>query len=301
MTRTLVTGASGFTGRYLVQALAAAGHEVHALVQDADGMDRQSDVWIHGCDLTDAAACRQVVDRVKPDLVAHLAAVAFVAHADPFEMYRTNILGTRNLLAALADGPARPSAILVSSSANIYGNRSEGVLDERSPVQPANDYGVTKGAAEMLCGVYADALPLIVTRPFNYTGVGQSPRFLIPKIVDHARRQAWDIQLGNIAIARDFSDVRTVVDAYCRLLAEPRSVGGTFQICSGRAVSLEQILTMVEQLSGHDFTVTVNPDLVRAQEVVSLCGTPAHIESVIGPLRHIPLAETLEWMLRQND
>lgn len=300
MSRALITGASGFTGHYLVKALQAAGHEVHATVQDGSGAEARGSAFVHGCDLTDAEACQRLVDQVQPELVAHLAAVSFVAHADPSEMYRTNILGTRNLLAALAQTSIRPSAVLVTSSANIYGNRSEGILDETAPVQPANDYGVTKAATEMVCSIYADRLPLIVSRPFNYTGAGQSPRFLIPKIIDHARRQAWDIPLGNIAIARDFSDVRTVVDAYCRLLAEPRAIGGTFQICSGQAVSLEQILAMVERLADGRFTVHVNPDLVRANEVISLCGTPAHIESVIGPLKSIPLNETLEWMLHHH-
>ncbi|CAM5360474.1 NAD-dependent epimerase/dehydratase family protein [Sphingobium scionense] len=300
MRRALITGASGFTGHYMVKALAAAGHEVHALVQAADGQGTNGAHFVHACDLTDADACHRVVDSVRPEWVVHLAAVAFVAHSDPSEMYRTNILGTRNLLAALAAASSRPEAVLVASSANIYGNRSEGILDETSPVQPANDYGVSKAAVEMICRIYADTLPMIVTRPFNYTGAGQSPRFLVPKIIDHARRGQWDIQLGNIAIARDFSDVRTVVDAYCRLLQHPRAAGGTFQICSGRAVALEEILAMIETFAGGRFAVRIDPDLVRPNEVISLCGTPALLESVIGPLTPVPLADSLKWMLQHN-
>jgi nucleoside-diphosphate-sugar epimerase len=150
---------------------------------------------------------------------------------------------------------------------------------------------------EMLCATYAKRLPLIVARPFNYTGVGQSQDFLIPKIVAHARTRQPNIRLGNLAIARDFSDVRMIVDAYLRLLQEPRALGSTFQLCAGTVVSIRQLLDIVGGLSGHAMDVIVDPHLIRAGEVISLCGTAAHVESVIGPLRHVPLSETLGWML----
>lgn len=300
MTRALITGASGFTGRYLAAALRSAGYDVHAIAQNTD-LRAVGIGTIHACDLTDAVSCRQVVAALAPDLVIHLAAISFVAHDNPDDMYQVNLLGTRNLLDALARAPRHPAAVLIASSANIYGNRARGMLTEDTPVRPANDYGVSKAAAELLCGTYAADLPIIIARPFNYTGVGQSPRFLIPKIVDHVRRGERQIQLGNIKIARDFSDVRTLVDAYLRLLMEPKAIGGTFQICSGNAVSLETILDLIAELSGNPLSVIVDPSLVRTNEVPSLCGTPARIEALIGPLRHIPLRQTLEWMLNHDD
>jgi len=299
-TRALITGASGFTGRHLAAALRLAGHDVHAIVQQADPQATADIGTIHPCDLTDADACRDVVAAVEPDLVIHLAAISFVAHDDPEDMYRVNLLGTRNLLDALACAPRTPTAVLIASSANIYGNRSSGILTEDTPVRPVNDYGVSKAAAELLCGTYAADLPLIIARPFNYTGVGQSSRFLIPKIVDHVRRGEREIKLGNIKVARDFSDVRTLIDAYLRLLAEPKAIGRTFQICSGKAISLETILDWITAISGRTLSVMVDPALVRGNEVTSLCGTPARIEALIGPLRHIPLRETLGWMLNHD-
>jgi nucleoside-diphosphate-sugar epimerase len=149
----------------------------------------------------------------------------------------------------------------------------------------------------MLCRLFADRLPLIVTRPFNYTGVGQSLRFLIAKIVDHARRRSPRIELGNMDVARDFSDVRTVVDAYARLLEASAAVGGTYNICSGEMVSLRNVIDDVERLTGHGMEAVVNADFVRANEVISLCGDPSRIESVIGSLARIPLEQTLRWML----
>ena len=296
MTRTLVTGAAGFTGRYVAHALAERGHEVHGLVHMHEP-ELADIVRAHEADLTDQDALKKVVAEVRPDHVVHLAAIAFVAHGDIEQMYRTNVVGTRQLLDALAESPATPSSVLIASSANIYGNAREGVLDESVPAAPANDYGVSKVATEYVAQLYASRLPITVLRPFNYTGRGQSIDFLLPKIVAHARARAPVIELGNLDVARDFSDVRTVAAAYAKLLTEPAAVGETFNICSGRAVSLREVVEMVSELSGHPLEVTVNPAFVRANEVRTLCGSPEKLEKIIGPLDSIPLRETLGWML----
>ena len=296
MTRTLVTGAAGFTGRYVAHALAERGHEVHGLVHMHE--PELADVaHVHEADLADLDAVRKIVDEVRPDHVVHLAAIAFVAHGDIEQMYRTNVVGTRQLLEALAASTATPSSVLIASSANIYGNAREGVLDETVPAAPANDYGVSKVATEYVAKLYASRLPITVLRPFNYTGRGQSVDFLLPKIVAHARARAPVIELGNLDVARDFSDVRTVAAAYAKLLTEPAAIGETFNICSGRAVSLREVVEMVSELSGHPLEVRVNPAFVRANEVRTLCGSPDKLEKVIGPLGSIPLRQTLGWML----
>jgi nucleoside-diphosphate-sugar epimerase len=165
------------------------------------------------------------------------------------------------------------------------------------PVAPANDYGVTKAAAELVAALYKARLPLIIVRPFNYTGRGQAEHFLIPKIVAHARRRDPLIELGSLDVERDFSDVRTVVDAYVRLLETPAAIGGTFNICSGRAVSIRQILDIVERLSGHRLEVRVNPAFVRHDELKTLRGSAARLEQLIGALAAQPLEDTLRWML----
>lgn len=296
MTRTLITGAAGFTGRYLAAALSAGGHHVHALVHEGDSSRIDGVDAVHHCDLTQAESTRDAVAAIAPDHVVHLAAIAFAAHRDVGEIYRTNILGTRHLLGALADLAMRPQSVLVASSANVYGHRA-GRMDEAAPVTPFNDYGVTKAASELVCALFTDRLPLVTVRPFNYTGLGQSADFLIPKIVDHARRGVCRIELGNLDVARDISDVRMVVDAYQRLLECPQSPGKTFNICSGRATDLRDIVAMVSEIADHPFDIATNPAFVRAGEVRSLCGDPSFIERTIGPLNHIPLRQTLEWML----
>ncbi len=297
MTRTLVTGAAGFTGRYLTSLLAQRGHDVHGVVHHCPEEPIVDAAAVHVADLADYEAIAGVVDQARPQHVVHLAAIAFVGHDDIAEMYRANVVGTRQLLEALTSLEEPPKSVVLASSANVYGNAREGVLDETFPPAPANDYGVSKVAAEYVARLYAARLPLIVVRPFNYTGRGQAANFLIPKIVNHARENAPLIELGNLDVARDFSDVRSVVDAYSRLLDAPQAIGGTYNICSGRAVSLSEILELVSELTGHEFDVRVNPSLVRSDEVRTLSGSSGKLEAVIGQLAPIPLKETLQWML----
>lgn len=294
--RVLITGASGFTGRYLAPLLADSGYEVHGTFY-GEPADVPAVAQLHQLDLGDCEAVLRTVADIAPHKVVHLAAISFVAHADVAEMYRTNVVGTRNLLEALVRAPAKPPAVLLASSANVYGNARGGIIDESVPPAPVNDYGVSKAAGELVAGTYGERLPLIVVRPFNYTGRGQAPEFLIPKIVRHVREGAPEIELGNVDVARDFSDVRGVVDAYARLLEAPAAIGGTFNICSGRATTIAELLDLARQISGRELDVRSNPALMRANEVRSLWGSARRVEQVIGPLAMPPLAETLRWMI----
>lgn len=281
--RALITGLGGFTGQYLRAELSAHGHEVVGLKAD----------------LTDALAMEAEVRRVQPDWVVHLAGIAFVGHGEPNDFYRVNLMGTRNLLAALAGCDRTPACVLLASSANVYGNASEGMLSEAALPVPANDYAVSKLAMEHMARLWFDRLPIVITRPFNYTGAGQKESFLLPKIVGHFHRQAQELELGNLDVWRDFSDVRAVVEAYRRLLeVSPR--GETVNVCSGRTHSLREVLAMAEEISGHSLRVTVNPAFVRANEVKVLCGDSARLVRLIGAWSSPPLEDTLRWMLERS-
>ena len=302
MSRILITGVDGFTGRYLAPALAAEGHEVHGLVQRAPEPDQPVQPGVHAlhaCDLLDPAGLMRVVDQVRPDKVAHLAGIAFVGHGDVGAIYSTNLIGVRHLLAALAamaGGDAPPSAVLLASSANVYGNSTAGVIDESVPPAPANDYAVSKLAMEYMAATWHAQLPITVVRPFNYTGVGQSEDFLLPKIVSHFRRRAALLELGNLDVERDFSDVRTVVDCYARLLRS-NAAGQVFNVCSGVGHTLRGVLQMAVDITGHMPEVRVNPAFVRANEVPKLVGSRAALERAIGAVAGPALRDTLRWML----
>ena len=297
MSKVLITGADGFTGRYLAKELSSAGHEVHGLVHMPMPEGVEGVTQLHVANLCDLPALSAVVQAVQPEKVAHLAAIAFVAYGDVSAIYNTNLVGTRNLLESLVLSKSQLSAVLLASSANIYGNSVEGTLDESTPAAPANDYAVSKLAMEYAAALYADRLPLIIARPFNYTGVGQSESFLIPKIISHVRRKAPVIELGNLDVARDFSDVRNVARVYHRLIESPLAVSQAFNVCSGKAWSLNEVLTMVREISGHDFEVKVNPAFVRQNEVKTLLGSRTKLNATTGEMPEIELRETLRWML----
>ena len=298
MRRVLVTGAHGFTAQYLVPRLIERGAEVHGLSRPvAPGAPVPGSITVHEADLSDFDAVAGLVDSLRPDVVIHLAGISFVAHSNVREIYDANLVGSRNLLQALVDANVRPDAVLLASSANVYGNQRAGVLTEESPTQPVNDYGISKLAMELVARLFTDRLPIIIVRPFNYTGVGQSTDFVIPKIVDHIRRRAKTIQLGNLDVERDFSDVRGVVDCYMRLLASPDAIGGTFNVCSGRGSTLREVIELAQHLSGHTMTIETNASLVRGNEVKTLYGDNHRLTSTIGELGMPPLESTLQWMI----
>lgn len=293
--KALVTGITGFTGPYLSQALSRRGISVVGLAHSAAAIPEVERV--HVVDITDRDAVRDVVLAEEPDLAVHLAAISSVVHDDVEEIYRTNLIGTRNLLEALAALGAKPRSVLVASSSNVYGNRNEGIMREGMTPDPVNDYSVSKVSSEMIAGMYRSRLPVCVARPFNYTGVGQSSTFLIPKIVEHVRSRQKIIHLGNLEVARDFSDVRFVAEAYARLLHCVDAVGLTVNVSSGRAYRLDEILRKVASISGHNLEVHVDSELVRDNEVRSLWGDSSLLDRLIGPIDRIPLEATLRWML----
>lgn len=278
--RILVTGLNGFTGPYVRRALEEHGHLVVGLTAD----------------ITNPPAVEQEVRALRPEAVVHLAAISFVGHGDANAFYQVNLIGTRNLLDALAQHANDLRCVLLASSANIYGNTTDGVVDESAPPSPMNDYAASKLSMEYMARLWMDKLPIVITRPFNYTGVGHDTRFVIPKLVAHFARRAESIDLGNLDVEREFNDVRTVCEAYLRLLQLGRS-GQTYNICSGQPISLKPVIDTLKLITGHDLRVEVNPSFVRANEVRRLCGDPAKLDACIGELRPPALEETLRWML----
>jgi nucleoside-diphosphate-sugar epimerase len=289
--RALLTGCHGFTGHYVAAELEAAGYEVVGLAHDGDAPR----AGVLRANLLDRAAVRRAVAEARAEVVVHLAAISFVAHGDTDEIYRVNVVGTRNLLEALADAEVKPRSVVLASSANIYGNASVEPMGEVTPPAPANDYAVSKLAMEYMARLWMEHLPITLVRPFNYTGVGQSENFLIPKVVAHFRRGEQIIELGNTDVARDFSDVRDVARAYAAILARAPA-GEVINICSGSAHSLDDVLNMMARIAGYEIEVRVNPAFVRANEVKHLVGSNARLHTLTGFAPSIALEDTLRWM-----
>ncbi|AOV17468.1 epimerase [Acidihalobacter aeolianus] len=292
MTKVLITGYRGFTGVYVAERLRALGMDVLGLVQGpANAADEVSG------DLSRRDELAEIIAAYAPTYVVHLAALSFVGHGDARAFYDVNLFGTLNLLEALAKLPAAPERVIIASSANVYGTPGLEVLDESVCPGPVNHYANSKLAMEHMVRTWCDRLPIVLVRPFNYTGVGQDEKFLIPKIVSHFKRRAEAIELGNLDVARDFSDVRDVAEVYARLLTSQDAIGQTVNICSGRAYALRDVLEKVSTLSGHRLEVRVNPAFVRANEVPKLVGDHSNLLKYTGFQPGIPLEETLRWML----
>lgn len=283
--RVLVTGCSGFTGVYVKRELEAEGYRVF----DAERAGSHFD-------LVQPASIGKVLEEAAPQYVIHLAALSFVGHADSAAFYGVNAVGTTNLLDQILASGITPRRVLIASSANIYGNATVEPITESTPPTPVNHYAASKVAMESLVRGYSERLSIVMTRPFNYTGVGQSTRFLVPKMVSHFLERRPFIELGNLDVVRDFSDVRTVAQAYVRLL-EAEVPGNVVNLCSGVGRSLRWILEQLTEMSGHELEVRVNPEFVRTSEVNRLIGSSSRMEASLGPLPHRDFRETLAWML----
>lgn len=297
MAKILLSGSNGFAAHYVAQNLSKAGHLVVGLTRCNSG---QNNPWVsetHCANLTDAAQTRALLERVRPDQVIHLAATSFVAHNDIAELYANNIVGTRNLLDALADLGSLNGPSLIVSSANVYGAAASGKVDENTKPMPSNDYGISKLAVEHLARIYQPKVPNVILRPFNYTGRGQSTQFLIPKIIEHLKNRKSTIELGNLAVARDFSDVRFFAEACCRFLDCPAAIGQSVNICSGNAYRLEEILSLAQDLANFSIDVRVNQNFTRSNEVRQLWGDPRKMQGLIGSINVPHLSETISWML----
>jgi nucleoside-diphosphate-sugar epimerase len=232
----------------------------------------------------------------RPDYVVHLAGISFVGHDDPQDFYRVNVTGTLNLLEACAHVGHTPRKLLIASSANVYGNTASTAIDEAFPLRPVNHYAASKAAMEQIVRTWFDRLPILIVRPFNYTGRGQTPNFLVPKIVEHFARRKTSIELGNIDVARDFSDVRYVAGVYEALL-DSQAAADTVNVCTGTPYTLRDILSAVSDLTGHELEIRVNPAFVRQTDVKTLAGSPAKLHSLVPSVESIPFVDTLRWML----
>jgi GDP-6-deoxy-D-talose 4-dehydrogenase len=275
-----VTGAGGFTGRHVLAALCRKGMEGVALAAD----------------LNDPAAIERAVEAQPFDALIHLAAIAFIQSDDWRSFYTVNQLGSMALAAAVARH--RPGIrCLVASSAQVYGAGLSGLIDERQPLNPGNHYAASKAFMEAGLAMWRDDLDIVIARPFNYTGVGQQDRYVVPKLVKHFRERAEVIELGNIDVRRDFGDVRSVANAYVDLVSVP-APPPIVNIAAGELYAIRDLYDLLRDMTGHAPEVRINPAFVRANDVPELGGDAALLRATLPDWRPRPLRDLLEWMLR---
>lgn len=314
----LITGIEGFTGFWLYKTLKDK-YDIYGTCLDNVGLKTSGKLGVrvsgyevennkngnvesqipdlYTCDITKFNEIEEVLKKVNPDYIIHLAALSFVNLKDSLPFYNVNVLGTENLLESICRNNINPKRIIFVSSANVYGRNAKGIVDENVIPEPVNHYAISKLAMEYSVKNYLDKLNITIVRPFNYTGPGQAEHFLIPKIVNHYKENKKEIELGNLDVIRDFSDVRFVCNCYDKLLKNGKK-GEIYNICSSKEIHLKKIIDIMNEISGYTINVTVNPDFVRKNEIKKLIGDNSKIIKLFETNHLIDIRNTLKDMYK---
>lgn len=303
MKQLLVTGLTGFVGRNLQAFLAEGGARDWALYEAAR------------CDLLDPPAIDRMLERGCPDAVIHLAGQTFVPEAfrDPAQTLQVNLIGTLNLLQALKRRGFGGTFLYVSSG-DVYGQVAETDLpiSEALVPRPRNPYAVSKVSAELLCQQWSYVEPwrIIVARPFNHIGLGQSEAFVIASMARQIARIRLGLQeprldVGDVDVTRDFLDVQDVIAAYLLLLERGRS-GEVYNVCSGQERSIRGLIEEMAALAGVAVELKQDPGRLRRADQRRVCGSSVKLREETGWEPKRTITETLrsllsDWEIREKN
>jgi GDP-4-dehydro-6-deoxy-D-mannose reductase len=277
-----VTGGTGFAGRHLL-----------ALLPDAVSPSRSE------LDLLDAGAVRSAVREASPTVVFHLAALASVRRSweAPAETLTGNVAMTTHLLEAVRL-EAPEATVVVIGSGEVYGPPAALPVEEDAPLRPQNPYAMSKAACDLLAGQYADAFGMRVVRmrPFNHAGPGQSEDYVLGTLTrqvaeaEVAGREEVLLRTGNPDSARDFTDVRDVARAY---VAAGSLDGGAYNVASGRAVTVRDLIDLVRSATRLPVRHEVEAARMRAHDVPEVRGSSERLREATGWQPEIPLEQTV--------
>lgn len=295
--KVLVTGASGFAGRWLQADLERAGHVIVAAPGHRE------------LNLADSPDLRPLFASAQPDVVAHLAGMAFAPDAanDPELAIRVNAGATRAVFDAL-DAVQSHAAVLVTSSADVYGHfeATDLPIAESLPSRATAAYGQSKIAQEQVAIDASARRPVVITRAFNHIGPGQRDVFVAPalahRVLEFRAGRTKAVPVGNIHVRRDLTDVRDVVRAY-RLLLESLAEGRVprerpiYNVASGGSVEIRRILEILCDLAGVEVVTEVEPSLVREGDPPDVRGDASALRELTGWAPTIPLETSLADLL----
>jgi GDP-4-dehydro-6-deoxy-D-mannose reductase len=302
--RVLITGAGGFVGGYLIrhlQEIDAAVEVVGVVHPGVPSALPPADVRFVPCDIVAGGSdLRRLIEETAPDRLYHLAGAASGASSDRDQVFQVNIDGTRNVLNASQDIVA-PRHILFAGTGYVYGPCDPlRPAREDDPLPMPGQYGLYAESKQRADDMVRACKGAVIARSFNHTGPGQTPAFSIPafasQIVQIERGRQTELRVGNIDSSRDFLDVRDVVRAY-RLLLEHGVGGEVYNVCSGQARRMCDVLDSLRSLANVPIPITKDPDRMRPSDIPISVGDPGKIHSLTGWQPVIPLSQTLSDIL----
>jgi GDP-4-dehydro-6-deoxy-D-mannose reductase len=286
MKKALITGASGFVGKYLLKEL--KDYDYVVIGTDIDYTKEHGFDRFYKSDISNFDQSRQLLNDIKPDEIYHLAAISNVKQSYQlgWKTYDVNLRGTYNLLESIRENDMLDVKMLFIGSSDCYGVIKDEKVPETKPLKPINPYSVSKASADMLCYQYYKnfKINVIRTRSFNHTGIGQRDTFVIPSFINQVIKSVIDkdykVYTGDLSPIRDFSDVEDVVKAY-RQLMEKGEVGEVYNVCSGRGYSINEVLEYIIEISGEDIKVISDKDRFRPTESPKIVGDNSKLKRII--------------------
>ena len=304
--RAFITGIAGFAGSYLAEELLAAGFEISGAMYQGESTRNiqgiKSDLKLFRLDIRNEKKCHELIARLRPDYIFHLAAMASVGRSFRMERetLRVNLEGTINILDAARD-IRHLKALLFVSSPEVYGRFRpvNKTLTETQPFDPVSPYGISKAAAESVCRYYCRqyGVPVVTARAFNHSGPRQSVDFAVPAFAGQVAmiEAGWQrpvLKVGDLSARRDLSDVRDIVRGY-RLAAVKGTPGETYQLCSGKTVSLQTVVERLLAMSSKKIKLQVDKSRLRKAEIPILRGSHRKAAQQLGYEVRYKLKDTL--------
>lgn len=305
--KAFITGIAGFAGTYLAEYLIESGYQVAGSVyknESKDNLKRLKPIAdLIKLDITNQRKVAEVIKDQKPEFIFHLAAFSSVGRSFDNErlVHNINFNGTLNLLTTARELKNLKRFLFVSSS-ECYGRFPQKALPlhEDLPLNPISPYAISKTAAENTCRLYFERydMPISIARAFNHSGPGQNPLFVIPSF---ARKIALiekglekpELSIGNMKIKRDLADVRDIARGY-QLIAEKGKPGRTYQLCSGKAVSIKTLVETLFKFTDHKIKIKINPGLARKNDIPVVQGSIDRISKELGYKINYSLENTLK-------
>ena len=287
MSRVLIFGAGGFVGSYLCKEFLNNGYKVSG-TDKGEGTALPPEVDFYKTDLMQADAVENLISRIQPDIIVNLAAISSVGASwnMPQTTMAINVIGALNIMEAARKSEQKPKILFVGSSEEYV--ISENPLDENTQLNANNPYGISKVTQEQFAKLYKEqyGLKIYCVRPFNHTGVGQRDSFVLPSFCKQVAKidksgKDGKIQVGNLKVKRDFSHVKDVVRAY-RMIVESENYNRIYNVGSGNAYSLEDMLTYIIGLSNQHIEIEIDQNRIRPTDQPVICCNRSLIRKELG-------------------